>query len=169
MPDFLDRFDTAGRVQQPNLYRALQWYDLDAFTQGYVQALFFTNCSAWSKAQIAADPDGWAEAEREGQSDGTLAQDAGFADLAPDTLAAIIADCATFQADAAALLDTATTGPLDYDMEQAGRDFWFTRCGHGCGFWDRRLGEVGDTLSDLARAAGEVDAYIGDDGKVCTS
>ena len=68
-----------------------------------------------------------------------------------------------------------------YCEEQAGRDFWFTRQGHGAGFWDREelrrdlakrddgtwtdtgeeeglpfWGSLGDELSDLAIEAGEV-------------
>lgn len=35
-----------------------------------------------------------------------------------------------------------------YTEIQAGRDFWFTRNGHGVGFWDRGLGEIGDLLSE---------------------
>jgi hypothetical protein len=68
-----------------------------------------------------------------------------------------------------------------YSEEQAGRDFWFTRQGHGVGFWDREelnrdiakredgtftddgeteglpfLGSLGDLLSEYAQEAGEV-------------
>ena len=55
----------------------------------------------------------------------------------------------------------------DYsEAECAGHDFWLTRCGHGAGFWDRGMGELGDKLSDAATAFGSVDLYVGDDGKV---
>lgn len=47
---------------------------------------------------------------------------------------------------------------------QIGHDFWLTRNGHGAGFWDRGLGDVGDQLSEAARAHGAMDAYLGDDG-----
>lgn len=50
--------------------------------------------------------------------------------------------------------------------EHAGHDFWLTRCGHGAGFWDRGMGELGDKLSNAAEAFGNVDLYVGDDGKV---
>ena len=50
--------------------------------------------------------------------------------------------------------------------ECAGHDFWLTRCGHGAGFWDRGMGELGDKLSNAAEAFGNVDLYVGDDGKV---
>lgn len=50
-------------------------------------------------------------------------------------------------------------GPLFVDQEeQAGRDFWFTRQGHGVGFWDRPevYGDEMDELDESARAFGEV-------------
>jgi len=40
-----------------------------------------------------------------------------------------------------------------YDDEQAGRDFWFTRQGHGVGFWDRKALEV-DLFPDINPAPG---------------
>lgn len=39
-------------------------------------------------------------------------------------------------------------------------------CGHGAGFWDRGLGEVGDALSKACEPYGSVDLYVGDDGKI---
>lgn len=50
--------------------------------------------------------------------------------------------------------------------EQIGHDFWLTRNGHGAGFWDRGLGEVGDKLTEACRAFGEVFLYVGDDGQI---
>lgn len=123
---------------------------LDAFTQGYVEALFFTN---------ASDPD-----------DGLLAS-ATFADLATETLSRIVRDCDAFQKEHRADLDeTIDTGRINgYDEAAAGRDFWFTRCGHGVGFWDRGLGDIGETMSKHARALGNVDVYSGDDGRIYLS
>jgi len=45
------------------------------------------------------------------------------------------------------------------DDEQVGRDFWYTRKGHGVGFWDRDLGEIGDKLTTAA----EENRYAGTD------
>lgn len=50
--------------------------------------------------------------------------------------------------------------------ECAGHDFWLTRCGHGAGFWDRGMGELGEKLSTAAEKFGNADLYVGDDGKV---
>jgi len=52
------------------------------------------------------------------------------------------------------------------EPSQIGHDLWLTRQGHGAGFWDRGLGEVGDKLSDIAKGMGEKSVYIGDDGEI---
>lgn len=55
-----------------------------------------------------------------------------------------LADCNSFVEKADSLLDELTE-------EQIGHDFWLTRCGHGSGFWDRGLGEVGDKLTAICK------------------
>lgn len=50
--------------------------------------------------------------------------------------------------------------------EQAGHDFFLTKCGHGVGFWDRGLGKLGQDLSAAAEIYGSTDIYVGDDGKL---
>ena len=45
-------------------------------------------------------------------------------------------------------------------------DYLLTRNGHGAGFWDRGLDELGDKLSDTAEIHGSVYAYAGDDGLI---
>jgi len=45
------------------------------------------------------------------------------------------------------------------DAEQCGHDFWLTRNGHGAGFWDRGLGDVGTKLTEASKAFGECDLY----------
>jgi hypothetical protein len=61
-------------------------------------------------------------------------------DIAPESLAAITADCAMF-------LDINAKDLANINAEQAGHDFWLTRNGHGVGFWDRGLGAVGERLT----------------------
>lgn len=79
-------------------------------------------------------------------------------DIAPGTLAVVIADCWEFEADHASLI----SGRED----EAGIDLWLTRNGHGAGFWDGDWPEGGATLDAAARALGEFDLYPGDDGKL---
>lgn len=74
-------------------------------------------------------------------------------------------DCHRFMEDNKNALREATC-KVGYSYAAAGHDFWLTRNGHGAGFWDRGLGEVGERLSEAARKEGEVYLYIGDDGKL---
>ena len=150
------------------------WSDLDAFTQGYIEAAFFTETEPGTTRADRVTTRGtvrksWAEGEREGQHK-NIPGDYGFADLAPETLARMIADCAAFQGSETWTLreaaESAGDGPCPDDA-QAGRDFWYTRNGHGCGFWDGDWPEpYASELTDAAKAFGEVDAYLGDDGRV---
>jgi hypothetical protein len=96
-------------------------------------------------------------------------------DYAPCSVARMRSDCAAFLTRAGALVaqipasygahpDCGTAAPIYAAM---GHDFWLTRNGHGAGFWDRGLpGTLGDELSALADAAGNLDAYIGDDAMI---
>lgn len=139
MPQFqLDTEGTVGRWDGAQLHF---YDDLDAFTQGYVEALFFTN--------------------------GEDLEDKGFSDLEPHTLQCIIEDCREFQKNNAATLSRAYVKGYSEDM--AGHDFWLTRNGHGAGFWDREELSEDDLCRILATACrvyGECEVYLGDDGKV---
>ena len=44
--------------------------------------------------------------------------------------------------------------------EYAGHDFALTRNGHGTGFWDRGLGDIGDRLTTNSKPYGESMAYV---------
>ena len=49
-----------------------------------------------------------------------------------------------------------------YGLEKVVHDFWYTRNGHGTGFWDGDY-ENGKVLTDIAQSFGEVETYEGDD------
>ena len=85
----------------------------------------------------------------------------GVEDIASEAIASASADCAAFRERASA--DLESIGATD---EQNGHDFWLTRNGHGCGFWDRGYGAAGDRLSEVAQSFGELWPYVGDDGLV---
>jgi hypothetical protein len=113
-------------------------FTIDRFTLGYIEAaLWSTNDE--SDPNTGGDP---------------LDQNYGPADLAPETLRTMIADCQAFQDANRADLDQARSS------EYNGHDFWLTRNRHGCGFWDRGLGAVGDRLTAAAHAFGEVWLYV---------
>jgi hypothetical protein len=86
-------------------------------------------------------------------------------DFADETLHGMREDGRAFITEAQA------TGYLDEckTAEQAGHDFWLTRCGHGVGFWDRGLGDAGDRLTERCDVWGTVDLYLGDDGLIYAS
>lgn len=113
----------------------------DDFTRGYIECIYFTDT-------------------------GEDEQPASDAPLSADALASIIHDCESFKAVAALPLAHAYAHFPDYGQAQAGRDFWFTRNGHGVGFRDRGLGAVGDDLSRDARKFGEAHVYLNDDGSI---
>lgn len=97
-------------------------------------------------------------------------------DLAPSALRAMREDCARFEREAAAELEEAYgnfrnggANPREYTASDAGHDFWLSRNGHGAGFFDRDLAEAADKLQERARAFGDCELYVGDDGKIYVS
>jgi len=121
--------------------------ELDSFIQGFIEAMFFTEC----------------------HSDNPELENATFDDIAGEALMTIITDCQQYQQVNAQLLTQAYEhDSVDYDATMAGRDYWFTRNGHGVGFWDRDLGDVGQALSDETEMP-EMYIYRGDDELVYVS
>lgn len=163
---------------------------LDSFTQGYIEALFFTaHGDDW---ESAAKRNGWKETAN-GWRDTHLATrwtapsarsvcehfgyepdvddspDWSFSDLAPETLAAIIADCDKFKASIRKSWIAFRRNNPDFPRGETefGRDFLYTRNGHGCGFWDGDWPEgQGEHWTRAARAFPSTDLYMGDDGKL---
>jgi len=107
-------------------------------------------------------------------SDGIPLDDSKYCDaeLASETLKKFEADCAKFQTEYAKIV-----APLDDSVLRSfppdshiPHDFWLTRNRHGAGFWDGDYPKaIGETLTELAHSFGEVDLYIGDDGKIYQS
>lgn len=98
--------------------------------------------------------------------------DGGFiiAEVHPHDVRQAIEDCEDFQTTNRELLERAYDdgqdtrhGRMSYGPENAGHDFWLTRCGHGAGFWDRGLGAVGKELTAMSKPYGDVYLYVGDD------
>lgn len=80
-------------------------------------------------------------------------------DIAPETLAKIIADCQKFQAE--------NSRYFHGHESDAAHDFWLTRNGHGAGFWDGDWEQAaGEALTKASKAFGECHVYVGDDGKI---
>lgn len=83
-------------------------------------------------------------------------------DLSDQAKVDIEQDCRLFMAQNAALLEQAVEV---YGIDHAGHDFYLTRCGHGCGYWDGDLPEeLGNKLTEAAKAFHSSMVYRGDDG-----
>lgn len=79
-------------------------------------------------------------------------------DINLDRLTEMVEDCRKFQADNMDNILTWNDGRTS-PLKQAGHDFWFTRNGHGVGFWECEWGDPGQELDKAAKVAGE--AYFG--------
>ena len=123
---------------------------LDGFTCAYIEAML------------------WAETDQTTEQGGDpLDENYGVEDFAPETLRAIVDDCQQFQQ--ANRADLARYNHPQYSAEElGGHDYWLTRNGHGCGFWDRDClpRAVGKRLTSAAHKAGELSAYVGDDSLI---
>lgn len=119
---------------------------LNAFITGYFEALYF--------------------AESATNSDGETVENIGGLEMTPEALEECRQDCAQFLDRVPLLVHAATQLDQDYDHIQAGRDFWFSRQGHGVGFWDRGLGRIGEALHKAAELFGEKHIYINEAGLI---
>lgn len=116
--------------------------DLDRFVQGYIA------CALWSTNDDSTP-----------QGGDPLDENYDIDDIAPETLAKMRAECEDFMQSNAEDLK-------DIDPTFAGHDFWLTRNGHGVGYWDRGLGEVGSRLTTACKPYGTVSLYVGGDGLI---
>lgn len=117
--------------------------NLDAFTAAYLRAMFFTNL-----------PDGEIPP---GPFENVYSESEYLPRLCPSDYREALVDCARFQVKVRPL----TVDSEDWDdiEEYAGADFWYTRNGHGVGFWSRPevYGEGrAEALTKLAESFGEV-------------
>ena len=108
------------------------------FIDGYIEAFYF------------------ADTGEEDQPE----NDAELSDMARRT---ITIDCLAFIVQYGNYLDV-----VKADYRQAGHDFYFTRNGHGVGFWDRPefYGQYADTLTKGSDFFGDTHYYQGDDGLI---
>lgn len=106
----------------------------------------------------------WCGVIVENEETGELENDSGntytVSDLSVTAVQESQLDCASFFEQNLELLKE--TG--EHDFAKHGRDFWFSRCGHGAGFWDRSYGALGDVLHRNTKPYGSTDLIVGDDG-----
>lgn len=122
---------------------------LEEFIAGYI------TCAIWSAPE---------------EDDGSNLDEYDSSDIAPDAMESIRSDCEDFVSaqwsDLQAYAEKMNRPQQWTGAEMAGHDFSLTRNGHGAGFWDRGLGELGDRLSKAAKVYGTATLYLGDDGKL---
>lgn len=117
---------------------------IDEMAQAYIEA------AIWSSTDDDGEP-----------LDRNYSED----DIDHDTKVEMVNDVATFQRNNGFLIDEAFEEDGKGD-DEIGRDFWFTRNGHGAGFWDGDYPATGDALTQAAKAFNEYDLYVGDDGTI---
>lgn len=157
---------------------ARKFASLDSFTQGYIEAMFFTDSEPGTvrpdEDSAADDPNVWNPDKHS-----SLPGDVTLADLAPEALARIVADCAAFQKANETLLAEASELVPGSEGLQYGRDvlddgrlgqlFWYARNGHGVSFLDDGDAPCLRALQDacgFGTAFSTVDSYLGDDGLI---
>ncbi len=119
---------------------------IDSFTRAYIE------CALWSSTDESTD-----------QGGDPLDKNYSVDDIAQETLDEMISDCARFQADQ----DENIAAQEGICWARAGHDFWLTRNGHGCGFWDGDWAEPQATLlTEASKAFGAYNLYAGGDGMV---
>lgn len=98
------------------------------------------------------------------------AKDKTIYDISSEAMNKIESDVDSFYKIAKPILDKLPEEyTQNYGDEQIGHDLWLTRNGHGAGFWDRGLGELGDKLTKIAESMGEIWLVSGDDGQLYLS
>lgn len=101
----------------------------------------------------------------------------GLTDFSAETCREAFFYCARFLQDALPIIDHEVENNTNDATEvrtiedklaadQMGYDLWLTQAGHGTGFWDRGLGELGKKLTELAKRERDLNVVKGDDGKL---
>jgi len=129
------------------------WEDMDEFTRQYAES------ALWSSVHYTT-----VDGE---ECDEPLDKNHGVEDLSAECIEQMTKDCDAFREANEGLLEKANE--MGLGEGSCGHDFWLTRNGHGAGFWDRGIEEVGDKLTEACKAYGEVYLDVGDDGKLYIS
>ena len=121
----------------------VRMHDLERANSEFVVA--YLECALWSSS---------------GDNDIPLDQTFALDDLSSELMSRVERDCAMFVRLNEKLIDG--------NWKLAGHDFWLTRNGHGAGFWDGGYWskEAGERMTQSSNLFGEVDLYVGDDGKL---
>jgi hypothetical protein len=103
----------------------------------------------------------WAESEIENKN---------YFDLSENARQRILKDCVSFCKKGRNIFNNLEFKSIS-NYRQAGVDFFLTRNGHGAGFWDGGywMESDGEKFTKLSKEFGEINFYVGDDGKIYCS
>lgn len=141
------QLDTSGAVhfaaryaKAHGLLTFYRWEDLSPFAQGYIEALFASSYDVLPGFMATVD---------QPEANSLRTRPVGFSDLAPETLARIIADCEAM----------VEAGGLPYHF--AGTGFW---SGRQAGNWTKA--QPAEKYLKAVPAFPPLTVQLGDDGKV---
>lgn len=121
-----------------------------AFLDGYVTAMLWANTHGYIHSPLLGPE--LVPVQAEGMRD----------DLTWSAVRELYTDARAFYDDQQADL---TLAAAQRSWEDCGHDYALTRNGHGTGFWDRGLGELGDRLTAACRPWGDA-GLVWDGGKI---
>ena len=88
------------------------------------------------------------------------------AGLSDSAKAIMQSELSNFHARAEEIIDSKDWQEMGIELpsdSEIAHDFWLTRNGHGAGFWDRGMGELGDRLTELAESHGGRHLWLNED------
>ena len=118
----------------------------------------YIECAIWAS-------DCWERLEEDGNPTpfDELEDCAGLSDSAK---AIMQSELSNFHARAEEIIDSKDWQEMGIKLpsdSEIAHDFWLTRNGHGAGFWDRGMGELGDRLTELAESHGGRQLWLNDE------
>lgn len=140
MPEFATESNTSfpGDYQLPEAFAASP-EELAMFFRGYTECMLFANV-VWG-TETGDAPEGY-------DAQDLLLTDENLRDLAPDVVDFIDANYIGLT------MYVIRRGFGEAGWKCAGNDFAFTRNGHGTGFWDRGIDDLGQHLTEASRPYG---------------
>lgn len=135
---------------------------LDEVLKGYADTMLWANATCAVETCTAAREG--SDCEHRNDADALYDLD----DFTPEDQASMREDtdgmALSDPSDFFAYLERRSYDPTDGSAAQHfGHDFALTRNGHGAGFWDRGLGDLGDRLTDTAHAYGDAHVWVTED------
>jgi len=123
----------------------------------------YSECMVWANCYVDDPETGELQPLEYGSGDNSSEAREYVEMLTPETREVLDSDCLAFLGaeleDCLKYLESRTASDF-------GHDFALTRNGHGAGFWDRGLGELGERLSRAARVYGESHLWMDESGAI---